>query len=946
MSRQEKKTRIRVIPPKLQLRGQDALTGSYPTNVRFSTDGRTGNYNIGYNDVQTVVFGTGSFGTEWQNDIVGYWTMQRYGSAGSTNIYETIFSGETPVTRSTTIYPTIEFNPDPGPPSGSKFTNSGIEQSYPYIGKGYDVNLQNIKISDNSGDLRNIEPNKSYDFKPYFSAFGTLQDAGLTFTNPLLIQNSPIDQFAFTGVVSPVPGKLIYESFSFAGWFFYDSTTPNADNQLFLIAGPCRSPTIDFNKVDYGVSVSETATPGLLQFSVAFASGSVANRISFVSNTVSNLIGTWFHFAFTYDGRTTGTPVLPSSIKAYVNGERLNGTVASFGAGFSSYNTSVPIQIGTSFLQLRCNNSHVFGKMADVAFFRGELTSAEVAELYNSRVPWHKKQRVIAGTSITLDNDPCPVDAGEYMTTFNRDGMLVTGSVVSGIGDNTQWVHFSPGQEMQPFHDQQQYAVDAKGNIVKNPFFATGSAETSVGEGFNSPLWSKNKIEIAIPVAADTELQTYVGPNGFGFVTTDYSPMAYYNFAKNIWEPIGVGLPLNVTSSRNAYYDNYPIGFPNSLGIFDIPAETINNVKNIAYCTNGLGFPFHPKYHATSSQVLDMSQYITEPFLLEKAVIELGPIKYEIGKVNAAYLASENPVSSSVTTFFLLNQRYNQNINYIENFYFNFFGTIDYTVSSSVPTNKPLTKNDYDTSKTTYINTVRDVIGFSQIFAVAGTTPLNEIIVASNNIIYGQKTGSLAELLPITSNDILIRSSSTSFAGVQYDIEPVFSMSMCTPTIGENLIGTNFLNYNNLTYFLFGNNGYRNALGMLQPTTRGLVNDLYNSPNLEPEITEAYRSLLNTKVSYPTDKFRVNPYVLYPQDKIILGCQMPISKDPPLLVAGAGIPGPEGILTIKETSSSGTSSTKSSPKLTLYGSYIRENKEYNDGTNQLLSSNAIHEVIE
>lgn len=938
MSRQEKRTRIKVVPPKLQLRGQDALTSSYPTNVRFSLDGRTGNYKTSYNDIQTIIFGTGSYGTSWQDNMVGYWTMQRYGSTGSNNVLQTTFSGETTITKSNPTYPTIVFNPDPGPVLGSKFTDSGIEQSYPYIGKGYDVNLQNIIVSSASGNLMNVVPNKSYEFNPYFSAFGNLQNAGLTFTNPLLIQDSPNDLFAFTGVVSPVPGKLIYESFSFAGWFFYDSTTPNSSNQMFLMAGPCRSSTFDFNKVDYGVSVYETATPGLLQFSIAFASGSVANRISFDSVTVNNLIGTWFHFAFTYDGRTTGTPVLPSSIKVYINGERLSGTITSFGSGFNEYNTSVPIQIGTSFLQLRCNNSHVFGNMADVAFFRGELTSDEVVELYNSRVPWHKKQRIIAGTSIILDNNPNPVEAGEYMTTFNRDGMLVTGSVVTSVGDNPEWVHFSPGQEMQPFHDQQQYAADAKGATVKNPFFATGSAETSVGEGFNSPLWSKNKIEIPMPVAADTELQTFVGPDASGFVTTNYSPMAYYNFTRKIWEPIGVGLPLNVSADVQDYFNEYPIGFPHSLGIFGT-SNTINVAKNIAYCTNGLGFPFHPKYHATGSQVLDMSQYINEPFVLEKAVLELGPVKFELDKIDNVFLAMQKPVSASVATFFILNQRYNQNIDYKEEF--NTLG-IPYDVSASIPINKSLTKNQYDTSTTTRVDTIRDMVGFSQIFSIAGTTPLNQLVISSYNIYSGQRTGSLEELLPITSNDIVVRNQVSSFAGVQYTgLKPVFSMSMCTPTYGKNLIGVNTLAYNlGSTAIVFGNNGYRNSLGMLQPTTRGLVNDLFNTVNLEPKLTNFYKAF-DIDTSFPTEKYRVNPYILYPQDKIILGCQMPISISPHLVRGAANIPGPEGIFTIEETDTK-----KLSPKLTLYGSYIRENKEYNDGTNQLLSSETIHEVIE
>ena len=56
MSRQEKKTRIRMLPPRIQLQQRDALTGSYPTNVRFSIDGRTGDYNINFNDRYSVVF--------------------------------------------------------------------------------------------------------------------------------------------------------------------------------------------------------------------------------------------------------------------------------------------------------------------------------------------------------------------------------------------------------------------------------------------------------------------------------------------------------------------------------------------------------------------------------------------------------------------------------------------------------------------------------------------------------------------------------------------------------------------------------------------------------------------------------------------------------------------------------------------------------------------------
>ena len=109
MSRQEKRTRIRVISPKLQLRGQDALTGSYPTNVRFSLDGRTGNYKVGYNDVQTVVFGSRSNGTSWQDNMIGYWTMQRLGPSGSAAGGIT-FEAEISGSLREGTYPYLDFN--------------------------------------------------------------------------------------------------------------------------------------------------------------------------------------------------------------------------------------------------------------------------------------------------------------------------------------------------------------------------------------------------------------------------------------------------------------------------------------------------------------------------------------------------------------------------------------------------------------------------------------------------------------------------------------------------------------------------------------------------------------------------------------------------------------------------------------------------------------------
>jgi hypothetical protein len=60
MPRTLKKTRIKWFPPKVQLRALDAASGSYPSKVRQASDNRSGNYNVRFNDQDTIVFSDSS----------------------------------------------------------------------------------------------------------------------------------------------------------------------------------------------------------------------------------------------------------------------------------------------------------------------------------------------------------------------------------------------------------------------------------------------------------------------------------------------------------------------------------------------------------------------------------------------------------------------------------------------------------------------------------------------------------------------------------------------------------------------------------------------------------------------------------------------------------------------------------------------------------------------
>lgn len=492
--------------------------------------------------------------------------------------------------------------------------------------------------------------------------------------------------------------------------------------------------------------------------------------------------------------------------------------------------------------------------------------------------------------------------------------IVTTGSVRSQIIDGLPFFHFTPGQDLTPFRDSNQPAVDGKS--VENAFYATGSAVEDVGEGFNSPLWSKNKIEIDINVATATTLSLVKDDNLVLFPGKSY-PMAYYNFINKTWEGIERGFGIGGQTIGTAL-QRQPIGFINGF----LPYGSANGLglSYMGYPVSTFGFPFSPRYHATSSQTLSMSDYISEPFLLEKAVFEVSAA-WSLGSVNtSAYgLGARQTVTASVVTFFILNQR-NASLKYTDNILN--YGTpanIE-NISITIPTSLQLSNG----GPTTYVNNIRDLVGYSQIYSF-GSGSYTKVL----------SNGDIANaLIPITKNDMVITSSISGISGANWQGKYMISMSMVTPSYTGNYIDVMITRWNagNFDAFALKHNGYRTGAGMFSISTRGITNDLFNSQN---RFTRSGPAPFPAEIfSTPLKKHNVSPYLLFPSDNLILGCQIPVSLNPAQLITANNLP--ESTLTI----------VPGTYKLTLYGSYIREGREYNDGTNQLLSSDSVHEVIE
>jgi hypothetical protein len=419
--------------------------------------------------------------------------------------------------------------------------------------------------------------------------------------------------------------------------------------------------------------------------------------------------------------------------------------------------------------------------------------------------------------------------------------------------------------------------------------------------------------------------------------------MAYYNFDTKTWDPIGLGYELNSWTSpfpnaiRHAA-DSLMIGFTN--GLFPDGVK-FTNLQVVGFSTSFFGFPYHPKFHATSSQTLKMSNYINRPFLLEKAVISISGT-WEIKDIIFANYNQPNmqTVSSSVNTCFLLNQRKNQNFDFEKTLgsgASNFNNTPRFRITASVPIDRSLTFG----GPTVRVDTIRDLLGFSQIYSFASGSLKKKVINTST-----AETGSAVDFMPITSNDVILENTNTNLAaGMNWTKKLTISMSLCTPpaqtyVLEQPLPGDYTLTggYDGFTVVqdgtvYLGHEGTRTGLGFFNPSTRGLTGDFYATPIGRTFSVPTFNNGLRPALVPSTSKHKINPYVLLPSDELILGWQLPVSTNP---VDNVITGGTESRFTFLP----GTF------KMVLYGSFIRNGQEENDTLNQMLTSKALHEIIE
>jgi hypothetical protein len=907
MPRQNKGSRMKFLPPKIQLDAKMAATGSYPTVSRLSVDGRTGNYNVAYDDTKTITFNNyGSF----KDDVIYY---LRAGEVASSNA------------SFVQILPTM-------------------------VDKNFTGALSTTAANHRIRSLSYLEPISELD----------------EFDTPGNILLYP-DVAAYSFITNPAGHDLLrigpswlLKPFS-ASVYMQTNKTNNSNRTIVRLVD-----TSDIGKWDIRYNPNSSGNQIIL-FSI-YGNTEATSIVATATGPFGDLgEGIWIHVTYDGSGLRSGLNILVTK----PNGETYRPTQTVGGA------TQISSRPNTTSGQLilgkpsAASGVDLDGKIYQFIYLNRMYSLNEFDELAKQGSKSYKRFETVQAKYIPsfLHGAGLPSNS-PYIEFGNKEqsatNFVGTGNVVKGIGDQTPMVHFTPGQEGGPFRDNDQYAVDGKSN--QSEFYASGTPVDVAGEGFDGPLWSKDKIEIDISPVETTAhfalVETWPLDDAF---TGQSTPMVYYNFAQKKWNGIGNGYWYNFNRPQDGQ-QNHCLGFAN--GIVNLPYgaslanETIGTyflfelIKSAGDMTNAYGFPYDARYHASPENTYKLSNVIDRPFLVEKIDITLEcdfgfdpniqngtrPVTFTTYNLTASF------VPAAVNNIFVGVQRKNVKINIQNDEY---FGETGFVTQSMLPVQRQIKEG----SGQELISTIRDVITFGKVTAVCSN--IRDTYDRSFLNLPGDIT-KVANIKQLLSGSINIETNvpmTNSLNALNWNRRKL-RFSLPAITQNKNSVGSGAMSETRNTtigtpenIWPWGirqvyNTGGNNNLGVTYPTGRNINNFLnYIKNNGDVEILpQQYSEPAFVMPQTEGSSNKVTPYLLQPSDELIIGWQMPTPscfdqwQD---FTTGAGQAGPDpgtGVL-------SQVRFFNAPAKLVLYGSYLSEGKPKNDSLNQLLSSEFVHEVI-
>ena len=285
----------------------------------------------------------------------------------------------------------------------------------------------------------------------------------------------------------------------------------------------------------------------------------------------------------------------------------------------------------------------------------------------DSRLGMYPKLKRTGDKDRSGNNPVVPFDDRETVVFQNQIGNLLFGTLVSsgsrqsllpyagnnnpnngitGIGNTTAGIsdlfHMTDYKEIASRkNDNENLSPFDESRIIlkDSQFFLTGTDE-NVYSGFKGRLHDKTQIVIDITPSVETEAGL-VNKSSTANVSDDSSTMqpylTYYNFSQKKWEGVSRGVKHGGNGTSPAFLAHQRMLQSGTLAFGPIGAAFTGSARTppnfqmypddyyaaLFRPVESFGFPFAMKYHASSSNVLRMGDYIKHPFLLEKIVFDV-----------------------------------------------------------------------------------------------------------------------------------------------------------------------------------------------------------------------------------------------------------------------------------------------------------------------------------
>lgn len=524
-------------------------------------------------------------------------------------------------------------------------------------------------------------------------------------------------------------------------------------------------------------------------------------------------------------------------------------------------------------------------------------------------------------------------------------------------------------------------------NSVNSEFYRSGT-KSSVYPGFSSPTLNKTKFEIDLSPSSPTTLGlTAVYDHSEDRSTSPekgQQVMVYWDKSLKKWSKIGKNIDMAITRfhpdrSYASILTGSNIGFISNLstegirnGDGDIDYLSTDAFSLVGKPTDTFCFPFGPQYQANSNQVIYAKDLgITKPFLLEKTSLKYD-LKIELPysgsdywsqligtagqvfdqyythtyapkiinpNINTSHIEVIDGLVNIIPTFFILRQfkSYMSSSNSLDITIGNDLNSSGNVGTLEIPQSLQMTSGSSDL---TYVDTVRELVTYKNAMFSFEFDNFTEDF-SKNDYIDVLKV-SVDDFVPVDlnhSNDL--GGSVTSYTGSfkldspsklssKYNPSRTQTVYVTDPAYGASsfsykLIGISKQSPGRKDNSIDANRGIIDNYGSFEISTNEVVID----PNdeLDPPIT--------TYVPESKDSIKTSPYIIMPDDELILGWQYPWPGDNKK----------EYAFTNNDSFGLNSMTLFGSSKLTLYGSQIKDGKEFHEGLNQNLTSNAVHEAI-